>query len=231
MRDLEVITGAIVEASVQLHRDLGPGLMGSVYEVILARMLEQQGFRVERQRIFRFEYQGMVFEKGFRIDLLVEDRVIVEVKSVEQLARQHPKQLLTYLKLSGRNVGLLINFGAPVLREGLRRIVNDYQPSSSPRLRVNQKAGRSRKQTDRGLTVIRASVCLALRESHAETRRRGELQQTDRISTGERTPCIGLRWLARHEKDCTHVRPVPPRLRVNSSFGAVSSAGTAIPNR
>ena len=79
--------------------DLGPGLMESVYEAVLARALEQQGFRVERQRVIRFEYQGMVFEEGFRVDLIVDDRVIVEVKSVDQLGRQHAKQLLTYLKL------------------------------------------------------------------------------------------------------------------------------------
>jgi hypothetical protein len=79
-----------------------------------------------------------VFEEGFRVDLVVEDRVIVEVKSVEQLARQHAKQLLTYLKLTNTPVGLLINFGAPTLREGLRRIVNGFQPSAFPRLRVNQ---------------------------------------------------------------------------------------------
>ena len=81
----------------------------------------------------------MVFEEGFRVDLVVDDRVIVEVKSVEQLARPHARQLLTYLKLTNRQVGLLINFGAPTLREGLRRMVNGSQPSAFPRLRVNQK--------------------------------------------------------------------------------------------
>jgi len=140
MRELDEITGAIVDAAMQIHRDLGPGLLESVYEAILARALEHQGFRVERQKVIRFEYQGMVFEEGFRIDLLVEDRVVVEIKSVEALARQHPRQLLTYLKITNRKVGLLINFGAPVLREGLRRIVNSYQSPASPRLRVNKSA-------------------------------------------------------------------------------------------
>ena len=82
--------------------------------------------------------QGMVFEEGFRVDLVVDDRVLVEVKSIEQLGRSHAKQLLTYLKLTNTPVGLLINFGAPTLREGLRRLVNGYQPSAFPRLRVNQ---------------------------------------------------------------------------------------------
>jgi iron complex transport system substrate-binding protein len=80
----------------------------------------------------------MVFEEGLRVDLVVEDRVIVEVKSVELLARQHATQLLTNLKLTNRQVGLLINFGAPTLREGLRRIVNAFEPSAAPRLRVNK---------------------------------------------------------------------------------------------
>jgi iron complex transport system substrate-binding protein len=138
MQDLDDITGAIVDVALQIHRDLGPGLLESVYESILARKLECQGFRVERQKVIRFEYQGMVFEEGFRVDLVVANHVIVEVKSVEQFGRHHAKQLLTYLKLTNTSVGLLINFGAPTLREGLRRMVNRFQPSASSRLRVNQ---------------------------------------------------------------------------------------------
>jgi GxxExxY protein len=138
IRDLDDITGAIVDTALRMHRDLGPGLLESVYEAILARALEQRGFHVERQKVIRFEYQGMVFEEGFRVDLVVDDRVIVEVKSVEQLGRQHVKQLLTYLKLTNRHVGLLITFGAPTLPEGLRRIVHGFQPSAFSRLRVNQ---------------------------------------------------------------------------------------------
>jgi len=138
MRDLDDITGAIVDSALQIHRDLGPGLLESVYEAILARALDERGLHVERQKIIRFEYQGLVFDEGFRVDLFVDEQVIVEVKSVEQLGRHHWKQLLTYLKLTDTPVGLLINFGAPTLREGLRRIVNRYQPSASPRLRANQ---------------------------------------------------------------------------------------------
>jgi len=138
MRDLDDMTGAIVDAALQMHRDLGPGLLESVYEAILARALEQRGFHVERQKVISFIYQGIAFEEGFRVDLVVEDRVLVEVKSVEHLGRQHVKQLLTYLKLTNTSVGLLINFGAPTLREGLRRIVNGFEPSAFPRLRVNQ---------------------------------------------------------------------------------------------
>jgi len=137
--DVDDITGAIIDASLRIHRDLGPGLLESVYVAILARSLVSRGFRIERNKTIRFEYDGMVFEEGFRADLVVETQVIVEIKSVEQLARVHAKQLLTYLKLTNTPVGLLINFGAPTLREGLRRIVNGYRPSASPRLRVNQK--------------------------------------------------------------------------------------------
>jgi GxxExxY protein len=133
MRELDEITGNIVDASLRIHRDLGPGLLESVYEAVLARALEQRGFQVERQQAIRSEYEGLVVDEGFRADLLVESRVIVEIKSVERLAPVHSKQLLTYLKLTKNPVGLLINFGAATLREGLHRIVNGLPPSASPR--------------------------------------------------------------------------------------------------
>ena len=140
MQELNDITGTIIDTSLQMHRDLGPGLLESVYETILASLLLDRGLHVERQKVIRFEYRGMVFEEGFRTDLIVEDRVIVEVKSVEQLARQHEKQLLTYLKLTNFSVGLLINFGAPTLKEGLKRVVNQWPSSAAPRLRVNKSS-------------------------------------------------------------------------------------------
>lgn len=130
-----------MDASLRIHRDLGPGLLESVYEAVLARALEQRGFQVARQQAIRFEYDGIVFEEGFRTDLLVDNRVIVELKSVERLAAVHSKQLLTYLKLMNIPVGLLINFGAATLREGLHRIVNGLPASASPRLRVNRGGG------------------------------------------------------------------------------------------
>jgi iron complex transport system substrate-binding protein len=138
MKKLDDITGAIVDVALKIHLELGPGLLESVYEAVLARALERRGFHVERQKAIRFEYDGMVFEEGFRADLLVEDRVIVELKSVEKLAPVHSKQLLTYLRLMNLPVGLLINFGAATLKEGLHRIVNNLQPSASPHLQVNQ---------------------------------------------------------------------------------------------
>ena len=137
MRDLDAITEAIIDAAIRIHRDLGPGLLESVYHAVLARALEKRGLHVERQPVVRFEYDGLVFDEGFRADLLVDHDVIVELKSVERLAPVHGKQLLTYLRLMNKPVGLLINFGGNTLKEGLRRVVNDLPPSASPRLRVN----------------------------------------------------------------------------------------------
>lgn len=139
MRELDDITGNIIDAAMKIHRELGPGLLESVYEVVLARDVQRRGFRVERQRPVRIEYDGLVFEEGFRADLVVDARVIVELKSVEHLAPVHPKQLLTYLRLMHLEVGLLINFGSATLKEGLHRVVNRLSASASPRLRVNQE--------------------------------------------------------------------------------------------
>jgi iron complex transport system substrate-binding protein len=138
MHELDDITGAIVDSAVKIHKELGPGLLESVYEIVLSRVLERRGFRVQRQKPICFEYDGMTFEDGFRVDLLVEDQVVVELKSVERFAAVHGKQLFTYLRLMDLQVGLLINFGGATLKEGLHRIVNRLSPSASPRLRVNQ---------------------------------------------------------------------------------------------
>lgn len=140
MRELDDITGAIIDAALKIHIGLGPGLLESVYEVVLARSLEKRGLAFERQRAIAFEYDGMVFREGFRVDLLVEKQVVVELKSQETLAPVHAKQVLTYLRLLNLQVGLLINFGAPTLKQGLHRIVNGLRSSASPRLRVNQKS-------------------------------------------------------------------------------------------
>jgi GxxExxY protein len=141
MKELDDITGAVVDAAMKIHMELGPGLLESVYEAVLARSLVRRGFKVERQKPIRFEYDGMVFEEGFRADLLVEGQVVVELKSVEKLAPVHSKQLLTYLRLMHLPVGLLINFGAATLKEGLQRIVNNLPASASPSLRLNQTEG------------------------------------------------------------------------------------------
>ncbi len=138
MRELDDITGEIIDAAIKIHKELGPGLLESVYEIILARSLEKRGVSIERQKPVSFEYDGILFDEGFRVDLLVDNRVVVELKSVEKLAPVHGKQLLTYIRLMNLPVGLLINFGASTLKEGLHRIVNDLSPTASPRLRVNR---------------------------------------------------------------------------------------------
>lgn len=138
MHELDEITGSIVDSAMKVHKELGPGLLESVYEVVLARLLSKRGFLVERQKPIRFEHEGIVFDEAFRLDLLIDEQVIVEIKSLEQLAPVHGKQLLTYLRLAKLQVGLLINFGGATLKEGLHRIVNQLPSSASPRLRVNQ---------------------------------------------------------------------------------------------
>jgi iron complex transport system substrate-binding protein len=154
-REIDEITGEIVDAAYKLHAGLGPGLLESVYEAVLGRSLERRGLKVERQKAVAFDYDGMHFDEGLRVDLLVDDVVIVELKSVEKLAPVHSKQLLTYLRLLNLPVGLLVNFGGATLKEGLHRIVNGYVPSSSasPRLRVNLiKSGDILGLTDDGNT-------------------------------------------------------------------------------
>ena len=124
MSDLNAITGVIVDASIDIHRKLGPGLFESVYETVLAHCLARRGLVVARQVPIRFEYDGMTFDEGFRADLLVEGRVLVELKSVERNAPVHAKQVRTYLRLANLPIGLLINFGMPTLKDGLNRIMN-----------------------------------------------------------------------------------------------------------
>lgn len=138
MKNLDDITGAIVDTAMKIHIDLGPGLLESVYEMILAKALQKRGYTVERQKAVTFEYDGILFEDGFRADLLVEGQIIIELKSVEKLNPVHSKQLLTYMRLMNLPVGFLMNFGAATLKEGLHRVVNSLPSSASPRLRVNQ---------------------------------------------------------------------------------------------
>jgi iron complex transport system substrate-binding protein len=135
---LDELTGQIVDAAYKLHTGLGCGLLESVYETVLARDLERRGLSVERQKCLSFDYDGLHFVDCLRIDLLVESSVIVEIKSAEKLVPQHAKQLLTYLRVTGLQVGFLINFGEARLQNGLRRVVNGLAPSASPHLRVNK---------------------------------------------------------------------------------------------
>jgi iron complex transport system substrate-binding protein len=122
---IDAISGAILDCSIQLHRELGPGLLESVYEAVLAGRLAQSGYVVERQKPIPIQFDGMSFDAAFRIDLLVDQRVLVEIKSVERLSAAHTKQILTYLRLSKCPLGLLINFGGATLMEGFKRFLND----------------------------------------------------------------------------------------------------------
>lgn len=138
-RQLDEITGQIIDSAIHIHRTLGPGLLESVYEAVLARDLVRRGLDVEKQKSVSFEYDGLHFQDAFRVDLLIERIVAVEIKSVEKVHPVHSKQVLTYLRLLRLPVGLLINFGAPTLKQGLHRVVNGLR-SASPRFRVNQSA-------------------------------------------------------------------------------------------
>jgi GxxExxY protein len=128
MQDVDEITKTIVDTAYHVHVGVGPGLLESVYEVVLARALEKRSLKVERQLPVSFEYDGMVFSEGLRLDLLVEGLVVVELKSVEKILPVHSKQLLTYLRLLHLPVGLLLNFGGATMKEGIQRLVNNYQP-------------------------------------------------------------------------------------------------------
>ena len=131
MRDIDLISGDVVDLAIRLHRDLGPGLLESVYETVLAGRLEAMGYRIARQVPILIEFEGFRFENAFRIDLMIDDRLIVEIKSIDRLAPVHAKQLLTYLRLTKQPVGLLINFGGETLKEGILRLVNNHRPSAS----------------------------------------------------------------------------------------------------
>ena len=122
--ELNNISGTILDSAIKVHRVLGPGLLESVYERALARELKIRGLSGQTQVPISFVYEGEHFDEGFRADLIVNDSVIVEIKSVEALKDIHKKQLLTYLKLSNRKIGLLINFNEPLLKDGFVRIVN-----------------------------------------------------------------------------------------------------------
>jgi GxxExxY protein len=120
------ITGQIVDAAMKVHTALGPGLLESTYEVCLAFELSKRGMRIQRQAELPVIYEGVRIEAGYRIDLLVEELVIVELKSVAEVVPLHEAQLLTYLKLSDRKVGLLINFNVAHLKDGIKRMVHKF---------------------------------------------------------------------------------------------------------
>lgn len=125
--ELNRITEAIIGAAITVHRELGPGLLESAYEACLAYELADRGLAFERQKALPVEYRGVKIDCGYRLDLLVEGKVIVELKVVDRLEPIHKAQLLSYLKLSGCKVGLLINFNVIMLKNGIRRLVNGLE--------------------------------------------------------------------------------------------------------
>jgi GxxExxY protein len=139
--NVEEVCAIVVDESYRLHRGLGPGLLESVYEVVLARVLARRGLSVQRQKMVRFQYDGLTFEDGLRIDLLVEGSLVVELKSAESIAAAHTKQLLTYLRLLDLPLGLLINFGAPTFKSGVKRVVNRHTDTASSTLHIHSRSG------------------------------------------------------------------------------------------
>ena len=123
---IEELARIAVDCGYHLHRDLGPGLLESAYEALMAESLRQAGLTVERQVALPMKYNGVVVENAFRIDLLVERRLVIELKSVERLAPVHGKQVLTYLRLMNLPLGILMNFGQATFKDGLKRVANDY---------------------------------------------------------------------------------------------------------
>jgi GxxExxY protein len=124
MADIEELARIAIDCGLHIHKELGPGLLESVYEMLLAERLSRSGYMVERQKLLPVEFDGLKLPEGYRVDLLVDGKLIIEVKSVERIAPVHSKQLLTYIRLARQPVGLLMNFGGATFREGLQRIVN-----------------------------------------------------------------------------------------------------------
>jgi GxxExxY protein len=122
--DLNEISGQVVDARIAVHSELGPGLLESVYEIALAYELRQRGFLVERQIPVPVQYRGIKFDEGYRLDLVVNDLVIVEIKSIEAVTAIHRKQILTYLRMTNRPLGLILNFNVNLMKDGISRIAN-----------------------------------------------------------------------------------------------------------
>jgi iron complex transport system substrate-binding protein len=128
--EFDELSRVVVDSAYKIHFALGPGLLESAYESLLFQSLRRKGLKVERQKSLCFVFEGTSVSDGLRIDLLVDNALVVEIKSIERLAPLHAKQVLTYLRALDLRVGLLINFGGATLKEGLRRIVNGYSPKN-----------------------------------------------------------------------------------------------------
>jgi GxxExxY protein len=128
----------VIESAIAVHRALGPGLLEIVYEVVLARELQDRGLQVERQVAVPIEYKGIRFAEGFRADIIVDGRVILELKSIERVTAAHKKQVQTYLRLTGCKLGYLLNFGEGLMKSGITRCVNGIDDSVHPTLQLDE---------------------------------------------------------------------------------------------
>ena len=137
-RDKEELARIVVDCGFRLHKELGPGLLESVYEVVLHKLLVAEGLSVQRQLPVPIKVFGLSFEEGFRADLIVENALLIELKSVSQLMPVHSKQVLTYLRLLNLPLGLLINYGSATFKEGIKRIVNGPQDFTNSTLLINR---------------------------------------------------------------------------------------------
>ena len=125
---IDEMSAIVVDEAIGIHREFGPGLFESVYESVLAGRLQSKGLTVDRQVAIQAVFDGQHYDAAFKIDILVEGTLILEIKAVDQLTKAHARQLLTYLRIMKQPVGLLLNFNGATMKEGIRRMVNDYQP-------------------------------------------------------------------------------------------------------
>ena len=126
MIPIDELSSIVIEESIAIHREFGPGLFESVYESVLVGRLRRRGLKVEQQLQVKAVFDGETFDPAFKVDVLVDGRLVIEIKAVEQLGKSHAKQLLTYLRLLKQPVGLLLNFSGETMKEGIRRVVNEY---------------------------------------------------------------------------------------------------------
>ena len=125
-RDIEQIVKLVIDTGLKVHIDVGPGLLESVYEAVLAKRLEHLGLKVDRQMPIKISIDGMIFPDAFRADIIVERKLLIELKSIDHLMPVHSKQVLTYLRLANLSIGLLMNFGEDTFKQGLKRLVNNH---------------------------------------------------------------------------------------------------------
>lgn len=140
--DIERLSAIAVDCGLKAHKDLGPGMLESAYEAVLAHLLAKHGLSVERQKVIPIIYDGLVIEQGFRADLIIENKLLIELKTVERLSLVHARQVRTYLQFTGLTLGLLMNFSSEKFADGLKRIVNNHADTHNSSLRINQESSR-----------------------------------------------------------------------------------------